>query len=188
MGLREDKKLATWREIRRVALDLFARDGFEQTTVEQIAQAAGVSRATFFNYFSGKEAVVFDEDPEERERWQQTMATRPPEESLWEALTAVLLEFSESLRDRMPIQRRLKATSPHLAQITENFGARFRSDLHTWAAGREPGPDPLDRSLQVNIALTSLGTAYQTWPADEDFDDYLDRVRRCLTAAAPRPT
>ncbi|GAA3930092.1 helix-turn-helix domain-containing protein [Microbacterium soli] len=41
------------------ALDLFARQGFEQTSVEQIAKAAGVSRSTFFRQFGGKEDVVF---------------------------------------------------------------------------------------------------------------------------------
>src|SRR5918995_6907484 len=41
------------------ALDLFARQGFEATSVEQIAQAAGVSRSTFFRQFGGKEDVVF---------------------------------------------------------------------------------------------------------------------------------
>jgi len=41
------------------ALDLFARQGFEATSVEQIAQAAGVSRSTFFRQFGGKDDVVF---------------------------------------------------------------------------------------------------------------------------------
>jgi len=41
------------------ALELFSRQGFEQTSVEQIAKAAGVSRSTFFRQFGGKEDVVF---------------------------------------------------------------------------------------------------------------------------------
>lgn len=52
MNLRERKKLATWRAIRTAALRLFDEQGYEATTVEQIAEAANVSRATFFNYFA----------------------------------------------------------------------------------------------------------------------------------------
>ncbi|MBN9185118.1 MAG: TetR family transcriptional regulator, partial [Microbacterium sp.] len=46
------------------ALDLFARQGFEATSVEQIAQAAGVSRSTFFRQFGGKDDVVFADHEE----------------------------------------------------------------------------------------------------------------------------
>ena len=47
-----------------VALDLFDRNGFDATSVEQIAQAAGSSRSTFFRQFGGKDDVVFVDLPE----------------------------------------------------------------------------------------------------------------------------
>src|SRR6478735_6589060 len=46
------------------ALELFAEQGFDQTSVEQIAQAAGVSRSTFFRQFGGKDDVVFTDHEE----------------------------------------------------------------------------------------------------------------------------
>ncbi|WP_405484299.1 TetR/AcrR family transcriptional regulator [Streptomyces sp. NBC_00009] len=185
MSLRERKKLATWRAIRTAALRLFEEQGYEATTVEQIVAAANVSRATFFNYFAGKEAVVFDQDPEERGAWQALMDGRPADEPLWDSLTVILTGFVESLRDRMPLQRRLKAQSPALAQSGQNFGEAFFTELRKWVTSRTaPGAD-LSATLQVNLALAAVITAYDTWPDDEPFDGFLRRLERCLSAGRP---
>lgn len=183
MNLRERKKLAAWRAIRAAALRLFEEQGYEGTTVEQIAEAADVSRATFFNYFAGKEAVVFDQDPQERENWRALMSERPAEEPLWDSLSAIMLGFNETLRDRMPLQRRLKAASPALAQRTQAFGAQFRTDLLEWAGERHG--DALRTTLQLNLVQAAAGTAYQTWAPGESFDDYLGRLQQCLEQARP---
>ncbi len=90
MSLRERKKLAAWRAISEAALRLFEEQGFEATTIEQIAAAANVSRATFFNYFASKEAVVFDQDPEARDRWRALLESRSPGEPLWDSLAAII--------------------------------------------------------------------------------------------------
>ena len=58
-GLRERKKRATRTALRDAAMDLFARQGFAATTIDQIADAANVSRATVFGYFPTKEELVF---------------------------------------------------------------------------------------------------------------------------------
>ncbi|MGW7422037.1 TetR/AcrR family transcriptional regulator [Streptomyces sp. NPDC054813] len=185
MNLRERKKLATWHAIRSAALRLFDEQGYEATTVEQIAAAANVSRATFFNYFAGKEAVVFDQAPDERHAWQDLMADRPADEPLWDSLTAILTGFLENLRDRMPMQRRLKAQSPALAQSGQNFGERFFTELRQWVAARAAHGDELTATLQVNLALAAAETAYQTWPDDQPFDDFLERLDQCLRQARP---
>ena len=82
-SLRERKKLATRRSLRRAALDLVAERGFAHVTVEDIAEAADVSPRTFFNYFPSKEAALFGTDPERiavlRERIvQQAPRASPP--------------------------------------------------------------------------------------------------------------
>ena len=58
MTLREEKQAKVRAEILRVCEKMFRAKGFEATSVEEIAAAAGVSRQTFFNYFAGKDAVV----------------------------------------------------------------------------------------------------------------------------------
>ncbi|GAA1642597.1 TetR/AcrR family transcriptional regulator [Actinoplanes couchii] len=180
MSLRERKKLATWRAIRTAALRLFEERGYEAVSVEQIAAAADVSRATFFNYFASKEAVVFDQDPEEQDAWRALMDQRPADEPLWESLSAIMTGFTERLADRMPLQRRLKAQSPALAQSTQDFGARFRDDLHTWALARAGADDEMTALLQLNLVQAATSTAYQAWRTEEGFDVFLQRLDQCL--------
>lgn len=179
-NLRERKKLATWRAIRRAALELFEQHGYEVVSVEQIAEAANVSRATFFNYFATKEAALFDPDPEERDTWRAAMAGRPADETLWDSVAAVMLAFTERFRDRMPLQRRLKAENPALAKSAPNLGEQFRADLRDYLIGRT-GPDAeATVLLYLNLAFAAASTAYQTWTFDEDYDTYLERLERYL--------
>ncbi len=58
LGLRERKKIRTREVVRREAFRLFERDGYADTTVEQIAEAANVSPRTFFRYFPNKAALL----------------------------------------------------------------------------------------------------------------------------------
>lgn len=183
MSLRERKKLAAWRAISAAALRLFEEQGFEATTIEQIAAAANVSRATFFNYFASKEAVVFDQDPEARDRWRTLLEARNPGEPLWDSLTAIMIEVNTGLRDRMPLMRRLKAQSPALARASQASGEQLRTDLQTWILAQTPDEDAMTGILQLNMALAAAGTAYQGWKTDEDFDTYIERLRTCLAAA-----
>lgn len=101
--LRERKKQATRRALRKSALDLFAAKGFSKVTVEDIAAAADVSPRTFFNYFPSKEAVLLGFDPQTSEHIREQIVAQPSCLSPLEALDAVLADemvtVSEELRE-----------------------------------------------------------------------------------------
>jgi AcrR family transcriptional regulator len=91
-SLRERKKLATRRALRRVTLDLVAERGFGHVTIEDIAAAADVSPRTFFNYFPSKEAAVFGADTERTEALRRRLTDQDfPGESALDALRAALV-------------------------------------------------------------------------------------------------
>src|SRR6266446_9036901 len=84
-SLRERKKLATRRSLRRAALDLVAERGFAHVTIEDIAEAADVSPRTFFNYFPSKEAALFGTDPERIAALRDRVVRQAPGEPVLDA-------------------------------------------------------------------------------------------------------
>ena len=153
VSLRERKKLATRRLLRRAALELVAERGLANVTVEDIAQAAEVSPRTFFNYFPSKEAVLFGGDPERAAELRERVAHGAPGRSALDALRVVLTQDSEAMADELrslggdPADwlRRMKVarTDPHVraahaAQmamieraIAEGLAARLGADQET---------------------------------------------------------
>jgi AcrR family transcriptional regulator len=91
-GLREVKKARTRQAISDVATALFGEHGFEQVTVAQIAAAADVSIKTVFNYFASKEELFFDRADELVGGLERTIAERPPQTTVTQALRALLTE------------------------------------------------------------------------------------------------
>ena len=92
LGRRERKKQRTRQDISDVATRLFARDGFEEVTLAQIAEAADVSVKTIFNHFGGKEELFFDRADELRHAIAETVAERPPGTTILGALRALLTD------------------------------------------------------------------------------------------------
>ena len=91
-SLRERKKLATRRALRRAAFELVTEHGFAHVTVEDIAAAADVSPRTFFNYFPTKEAALFGADPDRITALRERIARLAPGEPALAALRLVMVD------------------------------------------------------------------------------------------------
>lgn len=81
-GLRERKKQQTRQRIAEAAMGLFVAQGFDETTVAQIAAEADVAVKTVFNYFPAKEDLFFDRPDEVETQWREAVADRRPDESV----------------------------------------------------------------------------------------------------------
>ncbi|MFE5628512.1 TetR family transcriptional regulator [Streptomyces sp. NPDC056543] len=111
-GLRERKKQRTRNALLRVALELFTTRGYEQTTVDEIADAVEVSQRTFFRYFASKEEVAFAVQQMVEERFVQALAERPAEEGPLDAMrNAVLASWDtigEAIMEVVPVDMYLR--------------------------------------------------------------------------------
>jgi AcrR family transcriptional regulator len=166
ISLRQRKKLATRRALRRVALDLVAERGFAHVTVEDIAEAADVSPRTFFNYFPSKEAALFGADPERVTALRDRLSHQAPGETALEALRVVLVAEARALADELgdlggdPAEwlRRMKAAhvDPHLRVASAAHMATVEcvvADALAERLGTDPERDPYP------VLLAAAGTA-----------------------------
>lgn len=85
-SLRQRTRAAMKDEVVEIAFKLFAEQGYDSTTVDQIANAAGMSRTTFFRYFGTKEELVLGRVSELGHRIADALAARPADEDPWLAL------------------------------------------------------------------------------------------------------
>jgi AcrR family transcriptional regulator len=109
-GLRERKKAKTRLAIRRAAYRLFAEQGYEATTVDQIAEAAEVSPSTFFRYFPAKEDVILSDEYDDA--LVEALAARPADEPVVQAIRhSMTASFGRVLEaDREELLARIRLT------------------------------------------------------------------------------
>jgi AcrR family transcriptional regulator len=97
-GLRERKRLETHARIQAEGLRLFLDRGFEATTLDEVAQAADVSRRTLLNYFGSKEEIVFSAKAGFPQMVADAIAARPAEEPLLDMVENAFLDLARQPR------------------------------------------------------------------------------------------
>jgi AcrR family transcriptional regulator len=146
MGLRERKKLQTAMRIYRTAVELFLERSFDAVSVQEIADAAEVSKMTVFNYFGTKEDLVFRPMEEHFFDAARAVRERAPGESAAEAVRRQFLEMVEGRDPSIglhsePFARRIRSVilaTPVLrerAYVLSEKGARDLADLLTEETG-----------------------------------------------------
>ncbi|MGO9144533.1 MAG: TetR/AcrR family transcriptional regulator [Streptosporangiaceae bacterium] len=186
-GLRERKKIKLRRTIQAEALRLFETQGYEQTTVEQIAEAAETSTTTFYRYFPTKEDVVLDDDYDPI--IEATIASRPAGEALtdtFRAAAAAVAAATETDQDNNLARLSLIGQSPALD--ARYAGEERRSiDLIARLLADRTGRTAGDYQVQLTAAavIAVLFTASRRWAADRGSVPLRTLVDQAVTTVEP---
>ncbi|GAA2385330.1 hypothetical protein GCM10010404_47660 [Nonomuraea africana] len=193
MGLRERKKEKTRLAILDAALDLFLEQGYEMTTVEQIAGSVEISARTFFRYFTGKEHVVLWFHDHSEEVLTEALLHRPDDEppftSLLQALRVMMREFNDATPDdteRFMKMQRLIESNPALAGRSVARGVETERRLAVEVARRQ-GLDPAVHQLPHMVVAYAMATVRVGFecprPKITSMGEMFDRVEAALTLA-----
>jgi AcrR family transcriptional regulator len=188
-GLRERKKQQTRETIERVALELFAERGFDETTIADIAEAADVSPRTIFSYFESKEDILFCQESTQFERLEQVLEQRPAGTTTAD----VLREFLSSLGphdEAALLRKKVLMANPALGV---RMRARFESLLtESIAKDLGGGADDIRSRLiaaSMNAAFTTMreqleagGDAPNPEQVTQTLDEVLEFLRGGLAA------
>ncbi|MBP2707150.1 TetR family transcriptional regulator [Microbispora sp. RL4-1S] len=190
-SLRERKKARTRRTIQEEALRLFSEQGYEATTVEQIAEAAEVSPSTFFRYFPTKEDVVTqdDYDPLLLSAIMAQPAGVPPLTAIRAAFRSAFASIPPREMDQLLFRTRLSTTVPALrARTVDNLFSTM--DALAGAVAERAGRDPRGPAVQA-LAGAVLGVmlpVLSTWVERDGttpLPDLIDEAMGYLEAGLP---
>jgi AcrR family transcriptional regulator len=183
-GLRERKKLKTKAAIQKAALRLFKRQGYEETTVEQIAAAADISESTFFNYFPSKEdVVIYDEyDPQIFAALATGKHDEPLAKSI-EKLIGTLGGLFEADHDAIYERAKLSLEVPELRAHAWEELEKARDLMGSIIATRTGRPAS-DLRVRV-VSMAFVGAAFEAameWVRSGGKGNMIDLLKKAITA------
>jgi TetR/AcrR family transcriptional regulator, regulator of mycofactocin system len=182
------RRITTRAELEHVAFELFERQGYEGTTVDDIASAAGIGRRTFFRYFASKNDVPWGNFAAELDRMRAWLATCPADTPLMDAIRLAIVDFNTVPAEDLVWHRRrmrLILDVPVLMSHSMLRFAEWRQVIADYVAERTG--EPSHALLPQTIAYASLGVAiaaYEQWlHADGDLTTLLDDAMRGLASS-----
>lgn len=157
--------------IEAAAFQLFDEHGFESTTVEQIAAAAGIGRRTLFHYYPSKNDIPWGQFDENLQHLAQRLRTMPEGMPAAEAVQRAVKEFNHVDEAAIPQHRRrmrLLMDTPALQAHSAIRHAAWRGVIAAYVAERRgESPDDLYPRTIGRVALALALSAYQQWLGDE---------------------
>jgi mycofactocin system transcriptional regulator len=155
--------------LEQVALELFAAEGFERVTADEIAEAAGVSRRTFFRYFPTKADAVWGDFSGHVARLEGRLAATPPEQSVLASICAAYLEVNDYPPDQLPVLRRrmglILGEPALLAHSMLRYADVDRVVAEHVARRTRVAPTALVPRLVATSTRAAATTAFEVWLA-----------------------
>jgi AcrR family transcriptional regulator len=190
--IRDRARDAMRAQIAEIALELISENGFENTTADEIAAQAGISRSTFFRYFATKEDVVLSQLEDNGQELAAAVRARPSTEPAWEALRQGFLDVSHrNGRDSGHLERRIK-----MARVQSQTRSVLAAGVALRLSWRSLLAPEIARRLAVNVhtdprpmalaaaAIGCLESAVDTWVKSNgtgSLADVLDTAMSALT-------
>lgn len=171
-----------------VGIQLFLKRGFDETTIDDIAAAAGIGRRTFFRYFASKNDLPWGDFDRLVASMRAHLASDNSEDSLGAVLSRAIIEFNrfppqELVHHKQRMQLLLNV--PELVAHSTLRYSSWRQVIAEYAAirlGTQPGE--LRPQLIAWAMLAAAMTAYEQW-LDRDESDLSDLLRESLAGLAP---
>jgi AcrR family transcriptional regulator len=167
MNRHELRRRSTHEALRRAALKSFARKGFANVTVTELAAEAGVTERTFFRHFPTKEAVLFQDYETQLEWLAEALAQRPASESLFDAVLASVAAFPHDLE----VVRQAATARAELIDADRIAGhlrvvqSSFADVLTEFVRNRNPDMPNIDLAAEVagSTLAAALVVAVKNW-------------------------
>lgn len=189
--MRERTRRIAQTELTVVAQDLFLEHGYEATTVDQIAAAAGMSKRTFFRYFPSKDDLVIGKYDLFGDRMAEALDARPADEPVWQSMRRVFDLALDYVQDDH--QRARNAAMDRIVQSTPQLAARYLEKMQrvqVLLIGRvaarigidESSADPRPAAI-VGAAFACMQAARSSWmdsDQSETVGAYLDRAMNAV--------
>ena len=181
------RSAATRTRLVDVALNLFESQGYDETTVEQIAAAAGVSHMTFFRHFPTKDAVLLDDpfDPVIAHAVADQPRTYGPMQRVAAGLTAALADIDpgtdSTVRRRVAIAARVPSLRAGMFENNKATGDAIAAALVA------DGSDEFAARAAAAACLAAVATALLWWAQNESDATLGDIVGSALAVVGPRP-
>jgi AcrR family transcriptional regulator len=177
-GWRARKRQETRQRIADAGLRLFLEHGFETTTLDAIAEAAGIARRTFFHYFDSKEALLYAHEDEVEHSFRAALAdvdsNTPPFEAMALALRHMIASFGSERARKIDI---VVHSTDALRACKQADYERLESFMFSALAEKWPEPGGhLRLRLIATVGISVLRVAVDRWRADASgsLQDYVD--------------
>ncbi len=176
----------THAEVARVALELFAQDGFDETTVDAVADAVGLNRRSLFRYFASKNDIVWGDFDWVLDRLRTLLDAADPDAPLMQALGDAVVASNGYEPEQLPelrIRMTLITSVPSLQAHSMLRYAAWRNVIAEFVARRlGVALDSLVPQLVGHAALGTSMAAFQQWVSDPhgDLEQLLREAYRLL--------